>query len=428
MAEKKRVQKRGGAQGKARRTAENRSKTGTGRGQKSQAQQQRTQRSAARPSSARASQEPQRRDTQAPAGNFIEGRRAAFEALRTGFPIKRALIAQGVEGEPAIRGLIAGLADAGVAVKQVPRAQLDALSSHGAHQGIALEVGRFPYADLADIIDRAGDGPALVLVLDHVTDAGNFGAIVRSAEVVGASGVVIANKRAAEGDGYPPCQTSAGAVATFPSSRSPTSPRALDDLKAAGFWVGGASEHADDICWDAPFEGRVALVMGSEGDGISRLVLDKCDFLSKLPQLGATESLNVAQAATSLCFEWLRRNYAAVADRAAGATMGEQRMTKKNRAKSKAKRFGESSVRETVQSSTYGVGGVYGAPGSYSPGNAFGAPGVPRVRVNASRARRSCWLLTGTTSSMPLPSTSASSTTARMSPIPVTYSIPLVWP
>ena len=162
MAKKKRVQKRDGAQGKARRTAENRSKTGAGRGQKPQAQQQRAQRSAARPSLARASQEPQRRDTQAPAGNFIEGRRAAFEALRTGFPIKRALIAQGVEGEPAIRDLLAGLADAGVAVKQVPRAQLDALSSHGAHQGIALEVGRFPYADLADIIERAGEGLSLI--------------------------------------------------------------------------------------------------------------------------------------------------------------------------------------------------------------------------------------------------------------------------
>ena len=92
--------------------------------------------------------------------------------------------------------------------------------------------------------------------------------------------------------------------------------KTLDDLKAAGFWVGGASEHAEGSCWDAPFEGRVALVMGSEGDGISRLVLEKCDFLTKLPQRGMTESLNVAQATTALCFEWLRRN--------AGELMGEE--------------------------------------------------------------------------------------------------------
>lgn len=319
MAEKKRAQKRDGAQGKSGRKMENRSKGGAGKGQRGQGQQQRPQRAGGQ---SRAAQAPvQRREPQALEGNFIEGRRAAFEALRTGFPIKRALIAQGVEGESAIRDLLSGLSDAGVPVKQVPRAQLDALSSHGAHQGIALEVGRFPYADLSTIIDRAGEGPALVLVLDHVTDAGNFGAIVRSAEVVGAAGVVIANKRAAEVT-VATYKTSAGAVMHLPIAQVPNIARALDDLKAVGFWVGGASEHAEDVCWDSPFEGRIALVMGSEGDGISRLVLDKCDFLTKLPQLGATESLNVAQAATSLCFEWLRRNYEAVSCGVDGATGG----------------------------------------------------------------------------------------------------------
>ena len=211
--------------------------------------------------------------------------------------------------------LVDDLNAAGVRIKYVPRAQLDALSSHGAHQGIALEVGNFPYADVADILDRAGDGPALVIVLDHVTDDGNFGAIVRSAEVVGAAGVVIANKRAA-GVTVGSYKTSAGAVMHLPIAQVPNIARALDDLKAAGFWVGGASEHAEGSCWDTPFEGRVALVMGSEGDGISRLVLEKCDFLTKLPQRGMTESLNVAQATTALCFEWLRRN--------AGELMGEE--------------------------------------------------------------------------------------------------------
>lgn len=257
---------------------------------------------------------PQRRDVHAAEGNFIEGRRAAFEALRTGFPIKLALIAQGVESEPAIRELLAGLGEAGVSVRSVPRAQLDTISSHGAHQGIVLEVGAFPYADLPDIIAAAGpaDRPALVVVLDHVTDAGNFGAIVRSAEVVGAAGVVIPNKRSAEVT-IATYKTSAGAVMHLPIAQVPNIARALEDLKSAGFWVGGATEHAEGICWDAPFEGRVALVMGSEGDGISRLVLDTCDFTTKLPQFGQTESLNVAQAATALCFEWLRRNHSALA-------------------------------------------------------------------------------------------------------------------
>ena len=144
-------------------------------------------------------------------------------------------------------------------------------------------------------------------MLDHVTDDGNFGAIVRSAEVVGAAGVVIANKRAA-GVTVGSYKTSAGAVMHLPIAQVPNIARALDDLKDAGFWVAGASEHAQDVCWDSPLQGRVALVMGSEGDGISRLVLEKCDFLTKLPQRGLTESLNVAQAACALCFEWMRRN------------------------------------------------------------------------------------------------------------------------
>ena len=256
-----------------------------------------------------------RDNVQAPKGEFIEGRRAAAEALRTGFPIKCALIAEGGERDVALSRLVDDLNAAGVRIKYVPRAQLDALSSHGAHQGVALEVGNFPYADVADILDRAGEGPALVVVLDHVTDDGNFGAIVRSAEVVGAAGVVIANKRAA-GVTVGSYKTSAGAVMHLPIAQVPNIARALDDLKAAGFWVGGASEHAEGSCWDAPFEGRVALVMCSEGDGISRLVLEKCDFLTKLPQRGMTESLNVAQATTALCFEWLRRN--------AGELMGEE--------------------------------------------------------------------------------------------------------
>lgn len=247
-----------------------------------------------------------------PAGEYIEGRRAAAEALRTGFPVKRALVAD-AEGrrDAALAQLVDQLRGANIPVEYVAAEQLDALSSHGAHQGIVLEVGAFPYVDLADVIAAAGAGPALVVVLDHVTDAGNFGAIVRSAEVVGAAGVVIANKRAAEVT-VATYKTSAGAVMHLPIARVPNIARALEQLKAAGFWTVGASEHAEGSCWDAPLTGRIALVMGSEGDGISRLVLETCDDLTKLPQRGATESLNVAQAATALCYEWLRVNIAAL--------------------------------------------------------------------------------------------------------------------
>ena len=244
---------------------------------------------------------------QMPSGTYIEGRRAAAETLRTGFPVKRALVAKGLEQDRDIVRLTDELAAANIPVKYVPRAQLDALSSHGAHQGIALETAPFPYATMQDVIANAGDGPALVVVLDHVTDAGNFGAIVRSAEVVGAAGVVIANKRAAEVT-ITTYKTSAGAVMHLPIAQVPNLARALDDLKAASFWAVGASEHAAETCWETDLTGRVALVMGSEGEGISRLILEQCDLLTKLPQRGQTESLNVAQAATALCYEWLRQN------------------------------------------------------------------------------------------------------------------------
>ena len=246
-----------------------------------------------------------------PAGEYIEGRRAAAEALRTGFPVKRALVAD-AEGrrDAALAQLVDQLRGANIPVEYVAAEQLDALSSHGAHQGIALEVGAFPYAALADIIARAdaagGTGPALVVVLDHVTDAGNFGAIVRSAEVVGAVGVVIANKRAAEVT-VATYKTSAGAVMHLPIAQVPNLARAIEDLQGAGFWACAATEHAEQDVWHAPMGGRLALVMGSEGEGISRLVSEKCDFACRLPQRGRVESLNVAQATTVLCYEWLRR-------------------------------------------------------------------------------------------------------------------------
>lgn len=246
-----------------------------------------------------------------PAGEYIEGRRAAVEALRAGFPVKRALVAEGEGKDAALAQLVAYLHAAGVPVITRPRAELDALSAHGAHQGIALEVGAFPYAELADIVARAGESPALVVVLDHVTDAGNFGAIVRSAEVVGAAGVVIASKRAAEVN-VGAYKTSAGAVMHLPIARVPNIARALEELKAAGFWTVGASEHAEGTCWETPLTGRIALVMGSEGEGLSRLVLETCDDLVRLPQRGMTESLNVAQATTALVYEWLRVNEAAL--------------------------------------------------------------------------------------------------------------------
>ena len=240
-------------------------------------------------------------------GDYIEGRRACAEALEAHVPLRRALVASTTgERDRALEELVVRLEQAGVPVEYVARDRLDGRSSHGAHQGIMLEVEPFAYAELADVIEAAGDGDALVLLLDHVTDEGNFGAIVRTAEVVGAAGVVVANARAAR-VGTAAYKTSAGAVLHVPIVQVPNLATAAEQLKEAGFWVAAATEHAREDVWHAPLEGRICLVMGSEGSGVSALLRKRCDFECRLPQRGRVESLNVAQATTAVCYEWLRR-------------------------------------------------------------------------------------------------------------------------
>ena len=152
------------------------------------------------------------------------------------------------------------------------------------------------------------DGRALVVVLDHITDAGNLGAIARSAECVGASGIVIPNKRAARVTAAT-YKSSAGAISHIPVTQVANLVSTIERLKDEGFWVAAATEHASDLIWQSNLKGKIALVMGNEGEGVSRLVLENCDFGVKLPQVGEISSLNVAQASTACMYEWLRQNW-----------------------------------------------------------------------------------------------------------------------
>lgn len=237
----------------------------------------------------------------------IEGRNAVLEALRAGVPIDRVLVAKGLKQDDAV-GRIVGLArEAGVPVSEVDRATLDRDSERGHHQGVAALAQPFRYATIADVLARAGDrARSVVVVLDHVTDPGNFGTIVRSAEGAGADGVIIAERRSAPVTAVVH-KAAAGATSHIPIARVPNLVRALEDLKRAGYWIAGASEHATDTLWTAPLEGRIALVLGAEGSGLSRLVGETCDFTVSIPLTGQVGSLNVAQAATVLLFEWVRR-------------------------------------------------------------------------------------------------------------------------
>ena len=240
----------------------------------------------------------------------VEGRNAVFEALRAGVPLRKILIAEGTKPDRTLDE-IARLANAaGVRVRRAPRRELDGMSERGAHQGVIAEAAPYRFATLDDVLARAHGKPAsLVIALDHVTDPGNLGAVVRTAEVVGADGVLVAKRRSAA---VTPAtyKASAGALAHIALAQEPNLVRALERCKQDGFWIAGASEHAEQTAWEAPLEGRVVLVMGSEGEGLARLTREACDFLVRLPQAGKVGSLNVAQAATALAYEWLRRGAA----------------------------------------------------------------------------------------------------------------------
>ncbi|HBT95499.1 MAG TPA: hypothetical protein DEB24_05155 [Coriobacteriia bacterium] len=165
----------------------------------------------------------------------------------------------------------------------------------------------YKYATLFDLIEAAkGKKNALIVALDHITDAGNMGALLRSAEVVGALGALIPNKRSAPVN-EAVYRTSAGAVEHLKVAREANLANSLLRLKEEGFWIAGATEHAEQDIWHAPLEGRLVIVMLAEDTGLSRSLRDTCDFEFKLPRRGVTQSLNVAQAFTAIAYEWLRR-------------------------------------------------------------------------------------------------------------------------
>lgn len=245
----------------------------------------------------------------APQDCVIEGRNAVKEALLSDVPMSCIYVMRAKQEDKRDHRLVELIDMArsrGIRTATVDRALLDATSARGSHQGVIAQTKPYVYATLPQILQRAQSQNELIVVLDHITDEGNFGAIIRSAEIVGAAGIVIPKARAARVTGgvY---KTSAGAALHIPIAQVPNLAQALCDIKAHDFWVGGASEHAEQDVWHAPVQGRFALVMGAEGSGISDLVQKRCDFLCALPQTGKTESLNVAQATTVMCYEWLRR-------------------------------------------------------------------------------------------------------------------------
>lgn len=245
--------------------------------------------------------------------DYIEGKRPIIEALRTNVPMKRVLLADNAKRDPLIEDILRKARRFDVPVSTVSRKKLDELSERGSHQGVMAETKPFQYVNVTSILEAAEKsaaeqgGRALVVMLDHITDAGNLGAIARSAEAVGAAGIVIPNKRAAHVTAAT-YKSSAGAISHVPVTQVANLVQSMDRFKENGFWIAGASEHAEGSIWQSNLKGKIVLVMGNEGEGLSRIVQENCDFLVKLPQVGEVSSLNVAQASTACMYEWLRQN------------------------------------------------------------------------------------------------------------------------
>lgn len=229
----------------------------------------------------------------------IPGRQSVAEALRARRPVSEILVDE--RRADRLGGLLAMAADADVAVRRVPAGDLDEATGGVTHQGIAALAVPTPSIAVPAL---TGD---LVVVLDGVTDPHNLGAIARAAEVAGACGLVLPRRRSAH---HSPAaeKTSAGALSWLPVVVVPNIATGLRQLAEAGFWSVGLAGDADTTIWDSGlFDGRLALVIGSEGTGLSRLVAERVDQVVAIPMRGRIGSLNASTAAAVALFEVVRR-------------------------------------------------------------------------------------------------------------------------
>ncbi len=237
----------------------------------------------------------------------VEGKNAVLEALKAGRPLDKIYVAKG-EQDKTLRFLIQKGKAAGAVISEVDRRKLDAMSVTHAHQGIIAVAALREYASVEDILSIAREKgePPLVVVCDEITDPHNLGAIIRSAECAGAHGVVIPKHRSA-GITAVVEKTSAGAVEHMAVARVTNLSNALETLKAAGIWVCGTAADGDRSLWEADLQTGIALVIGSEGKGMSRITREKCDFLLSIPLLGKVSSLNASAAAAVVLYEAVRQ-------------------------------------------------------------------------------------------------------------------------
>lgn len=239
--------------------------------------------------------------------NRLEGRNAVQEALTSGRRIDKVFVADG-STDKSLGRLAAMAKDQGAVVVRVDRRKLDMMSQTHAHQGIIAQAAAHEYATIDDILENAeskGENPLIVLC-DELSDPHNLGAILRSAECAGAHGVIIPKRRSV-GLTATVAKASAGAIEYMPVARVNNMAAAMEELKSRGVWIYGTAAGGASSLYDTDLTGPMAIVIGNEGEGMSRLVADKCDFKVSIPMKGHIESLNASAAAAILLYEALRQ-------------------------------------------------------------------------------------------------------------------------
>lgn len=241
------------------------------------------------------------------ADGVIEGRNAVIEALRTGTTIDKIYLLKG-ETDAALGHIASTARSRGIVVVDADRRKLDGMSHTHSHQGVIALCAVREYVTPDEILRLArekGESP-LVVVCDELTDPHNLGAVIRTAECAGAHGVIIPKRRSA-GLTAIVAKTSAGAVSHLPVARVANIPSLLKELKDEGLWIFGADATGDRSLYEADLKGAAAIVIGSEGDGMGRLVREGCDFLVRIPMHGKINSLNASAAAAILLYEAVRQ-------------------------------------------------------------------------------------------------------------------------
>lgn len=239
--------------------------------------------------------------------DMIEGRNAVIEALRAGRAIDKIFIQKG-ETDKTLGHIASKARDRGIVVVDADRRKLDAMSRTHAHQGVIATAAVREYCSVADILkiaEERGETPFIVMC-DEVSDPQNLGAVIRTGEAAGVHGIIIPKRRSA-GLTSVVDKTSAGAAEHMAVARVANLTSAIKELKAAGVWIYGTAAEGDSPLWKTDLRGPVCVVIGSEGEGIGRLVRENCDFLVGIPMNGKVSSLNAGAAAAVLIYEALRQ-------------------------------------------------------------------------------------------------------------------------